>query len=96
MWFGSEFVRLGEHTLFKEQDCEQGLCAPRPQDIPVEQIISHPQYGSQCKECNDIALLRLSRPAQMNPRKCILCNNVSLHFKFHVDKEMLLITHFYE
>ncbi|XP_063880605.1 CLIP domain-containing serine protease HP8-like [Scylla paramamosain] len=62
-----EFVRLGEHTLNTAVDCEKGLCAPPPQNIPVEQIITHPEYESPCKECNDIALLRLSRPAQLNP-----------------------------
>ncbi|XP_045139229.1 CLIP domain-containing serine protease 14D-like isoform X1 [Portunus trituberculatus] len=62
-----EFVRIGEHTLSTVQDCENGLCAPLAQDILVEQIIMHPEYGSPCKECNDIALLRLSHPAQLNP-----------------------------
>ncbi|XP_050716074.1 phenoloxidase-activating factor 3-like [Eriocheir sinensis] len=61
-----EFVRLGEHTFNSNPDCQQNLCAPSPQDIPVEQIIPHPQYESPCRECNDIALLRLARPATLD------------------------------
>ncbi|XP_037789182.1 CLIP domain-containing serine protease 2-like [Penaeus monodon] len=63
-----EIARIGEHTLSFDPDCSKGRCAPSPQDIPVERIIRHPQYGSPCTECNDIALLRLSRPAVLHPR----------------------------
>ncbi|XP_050716077.1 serine protease 7-like [Eriocheir sinensis] len=62
-----EFVRLGEHSLDTDPDCQQNLCAPTPQDIPVEQVIVHPQYRSPCRTCNDIALLRLARPATLHP-----------------------------
>ncbi|XP_047498571.1 CLIP domain-containing serine protease HP8-like [Penaeus chinensis] len=62
-----EIARIGEHTLSFNPDCSKGRCAPPPQDIPVETIIRHPQYGSPCTECNDIALLRLSRPAVLHP-----------------------------
>nr|ABG67960.1 prophenoloxidase activating enzyme III [Callinectes sapidus] len=61
-----EFVRIGEHTLSTAVDCQLGVCSPPAQDIVVEQIIQHPEYESPCKECNDIALLRLSRPAQLH------------------------------
>ncbi|KAK8742368.1 hypothetical protein OTU49_001831 [Cherax quadricarinatus] len=62
-----ESVRLGEHTLQQNPDCEKRLCAPTPQDIAVERIISHPDYRKPCSECNDIALLRLAHPAILNP-----------------------------
>ncbi|XP_069185731.1 phenoloxidase-activating factor 3 isoform X1 [Procambarus clarkii] len=62
-----ESVRIGEHTLNQDRDCEKGICAPLPQDIPVAQVINHPEYGKPCPECNDIALLRLAHPATMNP-----------------------------
>ncbi|XP_063588588.1 CUB and peptidase domain-containing protein 2-like [Penaeus indicus] len=62
-----EKARIGEHTLSIDPDCSRGLCAPSSQDIPVEGIIQHPQYGSPCTECNDIAFLRLSRPAVFHP-----------------------------
>ncbi|XP_066990757.1 serine protease easter-like [Macrobrachium rosenbergii] len=62
-----EFARVGEHNIREEQDCEFGVCAPPPQDIPVERTIVHPSYGSPCSECNDIALLRLSRKVTLDP-----------------------------
>lgn len=62
-----EFARIGEHNLLTSVDCEFGQCAPPVQDIPVETIIRHPSYGSPCSECNDIALLRLSRKAILHP-----------------------------
>nr|XP_045602601.1 phenoloxidase-activating factor 3-like [Procambarus clarkii] len=62
-----ESVRVGEHTLHQHPDCELGICAPPPQDIPVERVISHPDYEKPCTTCNDIALLRLARPAILNP-----------------------------
>nr|AET34914.1 prophenoloxide activating enzyme III [Macrobrachium rosenbergii] len=58
-----EFARIGEHNLITERDCDQSGCSPPPQDIPVERVIMHPDYGLQCAECNDIALLKLSRDA---------------------------------
>ncbi|XP_050716076.1 phenoloxidase-activating factor 3-like isoform X2 [Eriocheir sinensis] len=61
-----EVVRLGEHNLDSAIDCQLNVCAPPPQDLRVEQIIEHPQYKSPCKECNDIALLRLASPATLH------------------------------
>lgn len=64
-------VRLGEWNLDTETDCDtSGIssdCSDPPQDIPIEKLIPHEQYepaGEQ--QYNDIALLRLSRPAQVN------------------------------
>lgn len=64
-----EFVRIGEHTLSKNVDCEKGVCAPQPQDITVEDIKIHEGFGGipACPRCHDIALLRLSRPAELHP-----------------------------
>ncbi|XP_068230037.1 phenoloxidase-activating factor 3-like [Palaemon carinicauda] len=61
-----EFARIGEHTLNLDRDCDQYGCAPPHQDIPVERVIMHPSYGVECSECNDIALLRLSRDANID------------------------------
>lgn len=49
-------VRLGEHDLRTERDC-QDVCAPPVQDIAVEEIIPHPRYRRP--EKNDIGLIRL-------------------------------------
>lgn len=66
--FSLEFVRVGEHQLSRRVDCESRVCAPDPQDILVEEIIVHEDYErvSGCPRCHDIALLRLSTPAQLN------------------------------
>uniref|UniRef100_A0A336LMT0 CLIP domain-containing serine protease n=1 Tax=Culicoides sonorensis TaxID=179676 RepID=A0A336LMT0_CULSO len=64
-------VRLGEWNLETEEDCDtSGVgsdCADPVQDIPVETLIPHEQYepaGEQ--QYNDIALLRLARPAKLS------------------------------
>ncbi|KAG7168164.1 CLIP domain-containing serine protease 2-like 4 [Homarus americanus] len=59
-------ARVGEHTLSTNPDCEGGRCAPTPQDIPIERVINHPDYQRGCRSCNDIALIRLSRPAVLD------------------------------
>ncbi|CAL4066175.1 unnamed protein product, partial [Meganyctiphanes norvegica] len=58
-----EFARIGELDLNNNPDRGNGLTAPSPQDIPIEIIINHPQYQKPCTRCNDIALVKLSRPA---------------------------------
>lgn len=64
-----ELVRIGEHTIGQNPDCNPfGRCAPTPQDIRVERIIIHPSYDNPCKECNDIALLRLASPVTFHRR----------------------------
>ncbi|XP_076060713.1 phenoloxidase-activating factor 3-like isoform X2 [Oratosquilla oratoria] len=62
-----EYVRLGEHTVSKSQDCDRVTkeCAPPAQNIRAEFII-HPDYQRSCPQCNDIALLRLERPATLD------------------------------
>ncbi|XP_068230576.1 phenoloxidase-activating factor 3-like [Palaemon carinicauda] len=69
--FGIEldFVRVGEHTIGQDPDCDPfGRCAPRPQDIRVERIVKHPSYNKPCKDCNDITLLRLATPVVLHRR----------------------------
>ncbi|XP_017755231.1 PREDICTED: uncharacterized protein LOC108547293 [Eufriesea mexicana] len=59
-------VRLGEHNLSTERDCDKdanGLelaCAPRYQDFGIESTHFHPKYSNFQ---NDIALLRLNGDA---------------------------------
>ncbi|CAL4074925.1 unnamed protein product [Meganyctiphanes norvegica] len=60
-----EFARIGEFDLNNNPDKGGGRTAPKPQDIAVDRVINHPEFGSPCLRCNDIALVRLARPAQM-------------------------------
>lgn len=59
-------VRLGEWDKNTEVDCDDDICAPKPQDIPVSELIPHERFqpGSQTQQ-DDIALLRLERPAKL-------------------------------
>lgn len=60
-------VRLGEYDLTKEEDCIQELngnldCADPPVDIPIQEIIPHPQYNpTNPSKHHDIAILKLAR-----------------------------------
>lgn len=59
-------VRLGEHDLRSDPDCEEEgpykLCADPHQDLQIEQIIVHEDYNATRKDhWNDIALIRLER-----------------------------------
>jgi hypothetical protein len=66
-------IRLGEFDTEQNPDCEpdllsgQQICAPPPQDLGIERIIVHPQYGARTiNRFNDIGLVRLDRDAQFN------------------------------
>ncbi|XP_055632197.1 phenoloxidase-activating enzyme 1-like [Toxorhynchites rutilus septentrionalis] len=64
-----EFVRLGEYHTTTDEDCQEldgdEICAPALQDIPIEQIIKHPEHNNP-KLANDLALIKLQRPANIS------------------------------
>lgn len=66
-------VRIGEHDLSTERDCnkdEEGLevyCAERYQDFGLESVYFHPDYTPRLAQ-NDIALLRLNGDADFRPK----------------------------
>ncbi|XP_023941050.1 CLIP domain-containing serine protease HP8 [Bicyclus anynana] len=66
-WKVSE-VRLGEWDTSSDIDCARpDDCAPRPLDVPVEEIIAHEQYvPTDNHQQNDIALLRLAYDVPFN------------------------------
>lgn len=59
-------MRLGEWDTTTEIDCQtigsETTCSEPLQDIPIEKIFVHTNYS---KYSNDIALLRLARPANL-------------------------------
>ncbi|XP_015509702.1 melanization protease 1 isoform X2 [Neodiprion lecontei] len=64
-------VRIGEHDLSKERDCnyEEGVeiaCAARYQDFLVEKSYAHSGYNRE-KLHNDIALIRINGDADFQP-----------------------------
>lgn len=70
------FARVGETDLSNDIDCNyaQGEkdCAEKYQDISVHQFIKHNQYSASQKK-NDIALVKLSHPAQLNDNVRPIC-----------------------
>lgn len=60
-------VRLGEHKLSQQIDCQVTRCAPEPLDILVEEKIAHPEYNSPIVH-NDIGLIRLSGSVDLKRR----------------------------
>ena len=66
-------MRLGEWQVGASPDCQKdGTCLPPVQDIPVKQVIVHEGYEQNSVTdagvtvANDIALIRLERPANLN------------------------------
>ena len=60
-------VRLGEHNLKEDPDCEEtfsgtNTCNETPQDFKIEEVIAHTDYAKPVAFRNDIALIRLDRP----------------------------------
>lgn len=65
-------VRLGEHDLRTERDCESfpnlgQLCSEPVVDVGVEESIPHPDFDKRFNISDDIALLRLERNVQFTP-----------------------------
>ena len=57
---------LGEYDLKTTIDCEGAICAPLPQRIPPKFAINHPEWDPRnFRAGNDIALVRLERPAKL-------------------------------
>ena len=61
---------MGEHKLSSDPDCgdpnTDPICNNSPQDFGIEEIIFHQDYGVPHVFRNDIALLRLSGPANFS------------------------------
>lgn len=58
-------VRLGEHTISTEIDCQDNNCAAAVQEIAIEKFIKHPEFNKGAKR-NDIALVRLAAAADIS------------------------------
>ncbi|XP_034950608.1 CLIP domain-containing serine protease 2-like isoform X2 [Chelonus insularis] len=70
--FRISIIRLGEHNSETNPDCENGYCADPVQDIEPSKIIIHKQYNKPHFK-NDIALIRLNRPAKFHDYVSPIC-----------------------
>ncbi|CRL05909.1 CLUMA_CG019129, isoform A [Clunio marinus] len=66
-------VRIGEHTISKDIDCnnykDNSTCSDLPvEDIEIESIISHKDFNNE-NMINDIALIRLSRDVELSKKR---------------------------
>jgi len=59
-------VRLGEHNIHTEEDCDESRCANPVQNFGIEKVIFHEEYGQPVDFQNDIALIKLDREAREN------------------------------
>ncbi|KAJ3647422.1 hypothetical protein Zmor_005586 [Zophobas morio] len=57
-------IRLGEHNTRTRKDCEDAVCAPPVQDFRPDKVIPHEKFQQPAMR-NDIALIRLDRPAKI-------------------------------
>ncbi|KAJ8960295.1 hypothetical protein NQ318_004021 [Aromia moschata] len=81
-------VRLGEHDLQSDKDCETidkyTICADDPVDIPVENYTMHPDYDP-VKLRNDIALVRVKEKIRFTSYIQPICLPFERHLR---DRDM--------
>ncbi|XP_036151132.1 CLIP domain-containing serine protease 2 [Monomorium pharaonis] len=65
-------IRLGDHNILTDPDCEQGYCAEPVQDYLPESIIAHEDYNKPLYK-NDIAIIRLNKPVIYNEHVRPIC-----------------------
>ena len=84
-------IRIGEHQRnHPGRDCVtvkgETRCSVGVQDIDVENIIYHPNYSRPNRFLNDIAIVKITKEAEMNGkrhinitcRNCNTCKNFNM------------------
>ena len=66
-------VRVGEHDLAGEFDCQAGVCAPPPQDMRVSSVVTHPSYGKPNPFQNDIAVITMAEEVKASDYVSSVC-----------------------
>ncbi|XP_053692034.1 phenoloxidase-activating factor 3-like [Sabethes cyaneus] len=86
-------VRLGENDISKDIDCnnfgDELDCADPPQDIEVSKFIKHSLYSSS-KRRNDIALIKLAKPARLSFSVKTICLPIGAMVRSPEPKEMII------
>ena len=61
------YVRLGEHNVKTNPDCQPGgPCNEPVLNAKVERVFTHPEYTEKPAAKNDVALLKLAQPVDFN------------------------------
>lgn len=75
-------IRLGEHNIRTDPDCEDGVCADPYYDYYPKEVVIHKDYGNPRLK-NDIALIRLDRRVVLSSKiqldmaqSCVVCGCV--------------------
>lgn len=77
-------VRLGEHDLSSDLDCEGGECADPVVDVPVAATIVHEKYATKSEsQPYDIALIRLLRPVDFTLWIQPICLPISPRLRYN-------------
>lgn len=75
-------VRLGEHNLETEEDCQE-YCADPPVNVPVQELIPHEKYdANNINRYHDIALIRLQRKVDFTDYVFPVCLPLSLNIDY--------------
>ncbi|XP_073819694.1 serine protease grass-like [Musca autumnalis] len=88
-------VRLGEHNLKTEDDCENRKssrslnCAPPYQDVQIESIFLHPYYKLHPIQ-HDIALIRLQNPVEFNTHIKPICLPLDAQASAQIPSEQIV------
>lgn len=89
-----EFIRLGEHNIETEHDCNyiKGVCSPPIQDVNIEKVLVHPGYVAKSFE-NDIALIRLSNKLEFSqPHIQPICLPFGKNAELNLDRRFGVIS----
>ncbi|CAB3249017.1 unnamed protein product [Arctia plantaginis] len=65
-------IRVGEHDIRKDPDCELSVCAPPVQDVAVKKIVPHPDFNKPAFH-NDLAMIELEKPVTLNNYVAPVC-----------------------
>lgn len=89
-------MRLGEHNLTADPDCEDTECADPVVDQPIAETFIHENYvHNSSSQHDDIGLIRLAQPVKFTDYIRPICLPVAEHFKTRdFDGELLTVAGF--
>lgn len=93
-YFRLDSIRLGEHNISTERDCQEIDCADPVVNIPIAEVIVHENYIASAHH-DDIALIRLARPVKFTKYITPICLPVSKNLRSkNLDNETMIVAGF--